>query len=809
MCSPPEEDFIRQKTGPLTPGVSSGLVTACLALCFFAVVGFGLRLAAFHQPMIYDSKGFILDRAHTFAKHDVVEVIKIVPVRPLFMVALYGTYRLGGMDPFHFRFFATLVLAAAGTALVVLMWLLLQTPASRPGLTPRQAWAVAVAAGSCFVVHPVQTFVSVYIWQQCTIYACCFYFAAMAVYVAVRLGRIRHAVPAYALVAVLFVLAMLSKEPSMSLPVVLLLTEAVLFPQDLRQLFRRALTIALITAPGFMAYAGAAHYFHGTDSVVPETPLKRLLLHYEAGDLTPWQMVLTECRVAFQYLRMIIAPPLDGVPLLKAEVVSRSLLRPPVTALAFGAIAGLWVAGLWSIRKRPLIAFGVLFALVTAIPEATMVPLFLFFGYRPILPMPGLLLILAVAAAELLHRTGRGTRVWTAVVVGSLLVLWPASVSFLQAWRWEPVRLWADLYAALPAYSPDVEYKPYIDISTNYGAALVTARKYPEAVAVLKKTVQMAYDPRLAAGGPPGASRAKGAPAVRYRREDKSLALVALGNAYNESGDLSEAIRTLREAVELDPALVPAHNTLGITLAKAGRLPEAAASFRKALELDSRSGIAYKGLGSVLSESGDLKGAIANYRMAVELDPRVAENYVNLGVALEESGNLPEAMDCFRKAVASDPGLPIARANLGHVFEKSGNMREATQHYRAALELDPESPQTNYLMANVLRMQGRVDQAVLHYRKALKYKPDFLEARANLGLVMLHLNKVPDAIANLTDAVAADPRNVELYNALGEAYAKKGDAARALEFFKKALELDPANAHARSLLEQLPKPKEN
>ncbi len=737
MSNPSEKDFTRQKDPQRMWMPSSGFVTVCLILCLFTVVGLGLRIVAFHQPMIYDSKAFIADMVHKYAQHDVTQVIKIFSVRPVYMSVLYGLYRLFGMDPFYFRLFATLMLAAAGTALVVLIWLLLQTPAWGLKLTPRQGWAIAAAAGLYFVVHPAQTYVTLYIWQLNANYTHFLYLTAMALYVAVRLGRIERMVPAYALVSVLFIPAVLSKEPSMTLPVVLLLAEAALFPRDLRQLYRRACTIALITAPGFIAYAGTAVYYR--------------ILHYPTSEgLTIWQQVLTECRVAFQYTRLILAPPFDGVPLVRAEIISRSLWGPPETALAFVAIMTLWVGAALFIRRRPWIAFGVLFALITATPEAIMVPLYLFFGYRPVLPMVGLLVIVAVAAGKVLEREGTGTRARAAmVVVTSLLILWSATVSFRQAWRWDPVTLWADHYARLPEYSPDMERKAYTDVWTNYGGYLVEAKNYSEAISVLTKVV------------------------------------------------------------DLDPELARGHNTLGIALAKAGRLPEAAASFRKALELDPRSGIAYKGLGAVQAESGDLKGAIASYRMAVQFDPDIAENYVNLGVVLEESGNLPEAMECFRKAVASDPELAIARANLGHAFEKSGNMREAAQHYRAALQLDPESPQANYLVANILLREGQVDQAVLHYRKALKSKPDFLEARANLGLVMLRLNKVSEAIANLTDAIAADPGNVGLHIALGEAYAKKGDAGRAAELFKKALELDPANADAKSRLEQLPKPSRN
>ncbi|MBV8085041.1 MAG: tetratricopeptide repeat protein, partial [Chloroflexi bacterium] len=60
-------------------------------------------------------------------------------------------------------------------------------------------------------------------------------------------------------------------------------------------------------------------------------------------------------------------------------------------------------------------------------------------------------------------------------------------------------------------------------------------------------------------------------------------ALVNLGAVYQEAGELSPALNTLRAAVELDPGNPQAWNNIGRALHSAGRLAEAVAAFDRAI----------------------------------------------------------------------------------------------------------------------------------------------------------------------------------------------------------------------------------
>ena len=144
--------------------------------------------------------------------------------------------------------------------------------------------------------------------------------------------------------------------------------------------------------------------------------------------------MLTECRVIYCYLLTIFIPGLYPLLLGRAFTVSASLLDPPVTLAALLGLVFLVGAAITIARKRPVAAFGILFFFIAIAPESLLMPQYLFFGYRPILPMAGLLLVLADVLMALLLRLREARReaLWKNVMVAgclaSVILAWPADV---------------------------------------------------------------------------------------------------------------------------------------------------------------------------------------------------------------------------------------------------------------------------------------------------------------------------------------------------------------------------------------------
>ncbi len=154
---------------------------------FFAAV-LVLEIQAFDSPMIYDSANRIVGYAHLFLKSQHLAVDEIMAQRPLFMLSLYLNYLIHGMDPVYFRVFNALILAGTGIALMVMLNMIMLLHPSGVRSAGGQERMIVFLVGLLFVVHPLQVFAVLYIWQRQALMACLFYFSALAIYVAGREG---------------------------------------------------------------------------------------------------------------------------------------------------------------------------------------------------------------------------------------------------------------------------------------------------------------------------------------------------------------------------------------------------------------------------------------------------------------------------------------------------------------------------------------------------------------------------------------------------------------------------------------------
>ena len=117
--------------------------------------------------------------------------------------------------------------------------------------SPFEKDITSVALGLLFLVHPLQSYVTLYIWQRMALMACFFYYASLAAFLAVRIGKIRNQAAGYGLCLGLFVCALLSKENTVTLPVSFIMAEIAFFREGGLALVKRAaayLAILVIVA---------------------------------------------------------------------------------------------------------------------------------------------------------------------------------------------------------------------------------------------------------------------------------------------------------------------------------------------------------------------------------------------------------------------------------------------------------------------------------------------------------------------------------------------------------------------------------
>ena len=198
--------------------------------------------------------------------------------------------------------------------------------------------------------------------------------------------------------------------------------------------------------------------------------------------------------------------------------------------------------------------------------------------------------------------------------------------------------------------------------------------------------------------------------------------------------DNAEALRSLREALRLDPSLAEAHSHLALVLRDRGDQQDLAAAVehgRAALALAPDHVDAHVNLGSALAALGRHDEALASYRAALALTPDDAGIHFNLANALNALGDEPAAIAGYLRALELHPAYAAAWVNLGTLLGGTGDYRSAEKCYRHAVALEP-NPANLVCLGAALGAQGRNDEEEPYYLRALALDPEHADAQQNL-----------------------------------------------------------------------------
>ena len=185
-------------------------------------------------------------------------------------------------------------------------------------------------------------------------------------------------------------------------------------------------------------------------------------------------------------------------------------------------------------------------------------------------------------------------------------------------------------------------------------------------------------------------------------------------------GNLAEATAHFYRALEINPADPATLNNMGITLAQQGKSDEAIQHFQRSLEIKPNDASGHTNMANLLLDRGDVDGATKHLRLAVEADPADADNQHTLAVVLATRGDLAEATHYLRRVVELKPGDAAAANNLAVTLAKQNQFAEAAQRFEAALRIDPNFAEAHAGLARTLSALGKKDEAVRHYQEAVR-----------------------------------------------------------------------------------------
>jgi len=595
--------------------------------------------------------------------------------RPVQTLVHFAAARLSGRDPFAFHLLAVLMHALACAAAFLML----------PRVTGP---ARAFVAAALFAVHPIHAEAVAWVSAGPDVEAAAFLFLALAL--GSRALESRRPLPPVLGAGAAALLACFAKETAAVGPVLMMLQPGpVVDPARHRGEVRRhrelvvaasfvaPLAIYLGARAGALGGLGPATVRTGMDAAAAAGTALALVPRYVALAFVPWRMVPDRFVVP-------VAGPLAPAALLGAATLLAALLA--------------WV----TLRRRAsAAAWGLVFLFVPLAP-ALMVA---WFASTPqadrylYIPSIGACLIVAETLGWLARRRAAAGVVSAAVLAALLVAAGAAGTARAAAiWRDSETLGRAGIALEPRSMAMRLELIHALDASGRLDEALVEARaaaalapgdrRAAAAIANLEARAAMrgggdavtiyqaavVADPGQAHlwAGLSAALLSAGRPAEAIDAAQRALtidrynraALVNLGTARGETGDIEGQEREARRLLAIDDASAAGWLNLGAALLRRGDHDGAAAALRRAADLDPSSARAEIYLSWLAAQRGDRSEALERAQRATTLDPGDAETWNRLGVELAAAGDRDGARAAWEKALAAQPGDPGAIENL-------------------------------------------------------------------------------------------------------------------------------------------------
>ncbi len=526
------------------------------------------------------------------------EVLKPSTVRgyyqPLAMISLMLDYALGARPADLYAIQRTsLALHAANSVLVALLMLALfrSVPA-------------AIIAGLLFGLHPAAVESVPWLAQRKSLLSTFFALACLLAYC--RYARIGGAWR-YAVVALLYVLSLMSKPTSTPLPLLLLLLDA----WPLKRLRWRTVVEKI------PLFAIAAVF--SVITVISQSRAGGAQMPHEYGPLRI-PMILAH-NISF-YFRHLFWP---------GDVPNYYLFPSPFTPGNPAIISGFLITAalvatlILSLRWTRAWVCGGLFLFVALSPTLGVIGFtdtiasnrFLY------LPMVGALLPIAYYAARGWTRPRTTAR--TLIVTATMFACALGAIGTRRG-----LSFWSDSvthFAHLVQVAPDAP-----KVRFSYGEALDRAGYLERAEVEYRAAIALR----------PG-----------YSRAHNNLAVILAAR-----NQLSEALPHYADAVRYDTKSFKAYNNYGVALIQAGRNNDAIHMLTRAVEINPNYADARFNLGRVLGSQNRIDEAISQFQAAHELDPDDAEILYNLGLALGMAHRWEAAATCYRQVQQRNPNYP-------------------------------------------------------------------------------------------------------------------------------------------------------
>jgi Tfp pilus assembly protein PilF len=277
---------------------------------------------------------------------------------------------------------------------------------------------------------------------------------------------------------------------------------------------------------------------------------------------------------------------------------------------------------------------------------------------------------------------------------------------------------------------------------------------------------------------------------------DQPSALINLGQIRFATGqpedlhaarDLFERAQTIAPDTNVARALVVTSLKLGDRIRAASSYRDYAARLSNAAEVETPAASTRAELGTALLEAGLVDEAVLELSAAVASDPANVSVVVALSRAQLQRKDIPAAGRTLEGAIARGLNAGAVYAALADVYAAGGYIENAIPAMRLAIARDPQNEVYHFRYGLLLTDSRAPAAAIIRLQEALKEFPTSARLWLALGIAQLTYGKNVEAEQAFRRSLQLDPKSVPALAYLGTTNAERGEYARAIEFYERAI----------------------
>ncbi|MBF0479411.1 MAG: tetratricopeptide repeat protein [Candidatus Omnitrophica bacterium] len=543
-----------------------------------------------------------------------------------------------------------------------LVWWLITLLFNTPGLNKHKLFkykdGIGWVAGMLFIAHPLQTQAVTYICQRYASLATLFYLLTMCWYLKARLSGQKKF---FVLCVVSALLGMFTKEMTMTLPLMVIMTEWMMFEHKKWE-WKNTVLYGLVLF-GFFMIIPALMKFNFFWAIFEPKP----------SSSHNWDMILLEPFVMTQLKVWAILLGKVFVPIHQNVDYDFPLVHNFWQIEVWGSaviLSALLIFAVLYRRKNPLVSYGIMWFFVAMSIE--MVPrIYVIFEHKMYLPFAGL----CMAFTGLWQDKVEDEKIRMIIMTAVIVILGMLTFQRNAVWK-DDISLWSDSVKNSPR-KPTPNY--------NLGCAYQQKGMANEALYYFNQTFQS------------------------YRYHYKNLVNRAL--ILEDRGDFNGALNDLNRAIFLRSDLAEAYNNRGGLMGKMNNYDQALANLDRALNLMPNFPEAYYNRAMVFQKTNRLPEAVVELTKAININPKYVGAYLNRGSVYLMLQKTDEAYRDLSRAIELYPQYAEAYLNRGAVEVQMGMAEQAVRDFTKALEYKPDWGMAYYDRFFIYRSMNQLDKA--------------------------------------------------------------------------------------------------